>query len=378
MKLRPFFTAAVAIVVLVGAGYLVWDPGTRAASRSHGSVVTSAVPVVMTKAERRQVPITVGVIGTVEATATVSVRARVEGQLVSKSFTEGQSVKRGDLLFTIDRRPYEAQLAQAEAALARDQAMLIGTRKDLQRYQQLAKQGVSSRQQLDQTTATEQAGAATVKADQAAIQMAQLQLEYTEIRSPVDGRTGSILVDVGNLVHANDTNPLVMINTVSPIYVTFSVPERYLPEIQRRMTMGSLQVTAKAPGSAKTEVGQITFVNNAADPTTGTIQLKGTFANEDEGLTPGQLVDTVLTLYTLDNAVTVPDAVIQNSQRGAAVFVVKPDMTVELRPVTVGVSQEGYTVIEKGVAQGEQVVVEGQLRLDQGVKVRAVDAAPEV
>jgi multidrug efflux system membrane fusion protein len=380
MRLRPLIAVVTAVAVIAGAGYFVFDPVTRAAPRGSRSAGNgSAVPVVIVAAEKRRVPITVGVIGTVEATATVSVRARVDGHLVSQSFAEGQLVKRGDLLFTIDPRPYQAQLAQAQAALARDQAMLQGARKDLERYQQLAKQGVSSRQQLDQTTAAEQAASATVKADQATIQFAQLQLDYTEIHSPVDGRTGSILVNVGNLVRANDTNALVTIKQIAPIYVTFSVPEKYLPEIKRRMMAGPLQVTARVPGSgAAPEVGQVTFVNNAADTTTGTIQLKGTFANQDEGLTPGQLVDTVLTLYTLEHAVTVPDAAIQNSQRGTAVFVVKPDMTVEFRPVTTGVSDRGYTVVEEGVAVGDNVVVEGQLRLAPGTKVRAADAAPSV
>jgi multidrug efflux system membrane fusion protein len=375
---RPWLSAVVAIGVVTGAGYLVAEHVTAAPTASR-SARQAAVPVVMTTAEQREVPITVGVIGTVEASAMVAVRSRVDGQLVSASFTEGQAVKRGDLLFTIDPRPYQAQLAQAEAALARDQAQLESARKNRERYQQLAKEGITSRQQFEQATAAEKAAMATVKADEAAIQFARLQLDYTQIHSPIDGRTGSILVDVGNLVRANDTNPLVTINQVAPIYVTFSVPEKYLPEIKRRMAVTSLRVTAKPPGSTATpEVGAVTFVNNAADTATGTIQLKGTFANQDEGLTPGQLVDTVLTLYTLNNAVTVPDAAIQSSQRGAAVYVVKDDMTVEFRPVTVGVSQDGYTVIEKGLARGERVVLEGQLRLTNGVKVRPVDAAPAV
>jgi multidrug efflux system membrane fusion protein len=298
--------------------------------------------------------------------------------LIAAAFTEGQMVKQGDLLFTIDPRPYEAQLAQAESTLARDQATLEGTRKDLQRYQQLAKQGVSSRQQLDQTMAAEKSLQGTVKGDQAAIDYARLQLEYTKIYSPVTGRTGSILVHVGNLVKANDTVALVTINQVEPINVRFSVPEKYLPEIKKRIAEGPLKVTAQPPGAENADEGHVSFINNAADPTTGTIQLKAVFANEDEGLTAGQLVDTVLTLYSLDNAVTVPDAAIQSGQHGNAVFVVKDDMTVELRPVTIGVSQDGYTVITKGVSAGEQVVVEGQLRLESGTKVRAVDPAPDV
>ena len=377
MKRRPLLAAVIAIAVLAGAGYLIADTVTTAAPKQAREA--AAVPVVMAAAVPRQVPVTVGVIGTVEAYSMVTVKSRVDGQIISAAFTEGQAVKQGDLLFNIDPKPYEAQVAQAEAALARDQATLEGTRKDLERYQQLAKQGVSSRQQLDQTMAAEKAQQATVKADQAALQSSRLQLDYTRIYSPVNGRTGSILVHVGNLVKANDTVSLVTINQVEPINVSFSVPEKYLPEIKRRMAMGPLQVTAQPPGSTSApDIGKVSFVNNAADTTTGTIELKGTFGNQDEALTPGQLVDTVLTLYTIDNAVTVPDSAIQASQHGSAVYVVKDDMTVEFRPVTTSVSRDGYTVIEKGVAAGEQVVLEGQLRLTKGTKVRPVDAAPAV
>jgi multidrug efflux system membrane fusion protein len=369
--------AGVIVVALLGAaaGYVLLDPAFKAAPSARAAADPS-VPVVMATTEQRPVPVTISVIGTVEAYATVDVKSRVDGQLISAAFTEGQAVKQGDLLFTIDPRPYEAQVAQAEATLARDQATLEGTRKDLARQQQLAKQGVSSRQVYDQAVATEKANAATVKADEAALAMARLQLEYTRIYSPVNGRAGAILVDVGNLVKANDTVALVTINQVEPINVAFSVPEKYLPEIKRRMAEGPLRVTAQAPGrNGPPEEGQVTFVNNAADPTTGTIQLKGMFANGQESLTPGQLVETVLTLYTLQSAVTVPDAAIQNSQRGPAVFVVKPDMTVELRPVAVGISENGHTVIEKGIERGERVVVEGQLRIASGVKVRPAKAA---
>jgi multidrug efflux system membrane fusion protein len=365
-----------ALVAVAAVAYVIL--GSNSPTHRARAAASNAVPVVMTAAQPRQVPVTVGVIGTVEPYSTVSITSRVDGQLIAAAFTEGQMVKQGDLLFTIDPRPYEAQLAQAESTLARDQATLEGTRKDLQRYQQLAKQGVSSRQQLDQTRAAEKSLHGTVNGDLAAIDYARLQLEYTKIYSPVTGRTGSILVHVGNLVKANDTVALVTINQVEPINVSFSVPEKYLPEIKKRMTEGPLKVTAQPPGAEGADEGQVSFINNAADPTTGTIQLKAVFANEDEGLTAGQLVDTVLTLYRLDNAVTVPDAAIQSSQHGNAVFIVKDDMTVELRPVTIGVGQDGYTVITKGVSAGEQVVVEGQLRLDSGTKVRAVDPAPDV
>lgn len=368
---RWHMVAGLLVLALSGtAGYLAFDPTFRTPPAQAAADPT--VPVVLAVAKQRAVPVTIGVIGTVEAYSTVSVKSRVDGQLIAAHFTEGQAVKRGDLLFTIDPRPYEAQVAQAEATLE-------GARKDLERYQQLAKQSIVPRQQLDQAAATEKANAATVKADQAALAFARLQLEYTRIYSPVDGRTGSILVHAGNLVKANDTTGLVTINQVEPIHVTFSVPEKYLPEIKRRMAEGTLRVTATAPGDdGPPSEGTVSFVNNAADPTTGTIQLKGTFANEDERLTPGQLVDTVLTLYTLQSAVTVPEAAVQSSQSGPAVFVVKPDMTVELRPVTVGISEDGYSVIEEGIAPGERVVVEGQLRLANGTKVRAVMPTPSV
>jgi multidrug efflux system membrane fusion protein len=258
---------------------------------------------------------------------------------------------------------------QAEATLARDQASLEGAKADLARYSRLAKSGYSSEQQFEQQRATTKALEATIRADQAALEMAKLQLEYTQIKSPIDGRTGNILIKPGNLVKANDTNAIVVITQTEPIYVSFAVPEQNLNEIKRRIAAGSLKVEARVPGSDGPEVGNVTFINNAVDATTGTIQIKATFPNEDQKLTPGQFVEVKVLLQVLENALVVPSEAVQSGQNGTYVFVIKPDHTAEARPVVTGPSANGFTVISKGVAAGEQVVTEGQLRVIPGAKV---------
>jgi membrane fusion protein, multidrug efflux system len=336
------------------------------------------VPVRVAKAGVQTMPVQIIAIGNVEAFASVSVKPLVSGQLETIKFEEGQDVKKGQLLFTIDRRPFDAALAQAQANLARDKATAANARLDAGRYASLLQQGVASKQQADQAASAADANDAAVRADSAAVDSAKLELEYCTIYSPVDGRTGSYQVKPGNMVKANDVPVLIVINQISPIYLDFSVPEQYLADIKKYMAQGSLHVEATIPNDpGPPEVGTVTFVDNAMDNTTATIRLKATFANEKRRLWPGQFVNTVLTLTSERNAVVVPAQAMQTGQNGQFVFVVKSDNTVESRPVIVGRTVNGVTVIEKGLAQGETVVTDGQLRLVPGAKISVTpDAAP--
>lgn len=373
----------VALIALLGVAAHFLLGGER----SSAQVVRQnpGVPVVMAEAQTRDVPIRVSVVGSAQAYATVNVKSRVDGQLLAAHFKEGQLVQAGDPLLTLDPKPFQAELDQAKAALARDRAQLESAEKNLARYQELRKEGVYSVQQLDTAEATAKALRGTVASDQAQIDMAQLQLGYANIAAPITGRAGSLLVSVGNLVKANDSAGLVTINQIEPIYVGFSVPEKYLSEIRQGMSAlhdaengSGLEVTARAPGvsgQGAAQTGVLTFVNNAADSATGTIQLKASFLNAGEVFTPGQLVDVTLTLRSLENAVTVPNAAVQNGQAGNYLFVVKPDMTVEQRPITLGPSVDGWTVIAEGLQAGERVVTEGQMRLTGGTKVQAAQPA---
>jgi multidrug efflux system membrane fusion protein len=328
-----------------------------------------AVPVRVGTVVAKAVPIQIRNVGTVQAYNAVAVRALVGGEILQVHFKEGQDVKKNDPLFTIDPRPYQAALAQAEANLARDRAQLANAQTDVRRYAELVKKDYVTQQQYDSVRANAEATGATVRADQAAVERARLDLGYCTIRAPIDGRTGSVMVQIGNVVKANDA-VLVTINQLAPIYLAFAVPERELPEIRRRQAQGGLEVEAEDPTSGKNIArGRLTFIDNAVDRTTGTITLKATFDNADRALWPGEFVNAVLTLSTLPNAVVAPAGAVQNGQQGAYAYVVKADNTVESRPVTVGrVTPEG-TVIEKGLAAGERVVTDGQLRLQPGARV---------
>jgi multidrug efflux system membrane fusion protein len=279
-------------------------------------------------------------------------------------------VHKGDRLFAIDPRTYQAKVDQLAANLARDKAQLASAKADLQRYTKLSKTGYSSQQKLEQSRAAAEALEAAVKADEAMIEGAKLDLAFTAILSPINGRTGSILIDAGNLVKANDTNPMVVINQTEPIYVTFAVPEHYLPEIKDRMAAGALKAQAIVPGTnVAPETGPVVFVNNAVDATTGTITLKAEFANTSEKLTPGQFVHVNVILHELPNALVVPSQAVQNGQNGSFIYVVQPNRTVKAQTVAVGPSYDGGTVIEKGLAAGDTVVTEGQLRLRPGIRI---------
>lgn len=324
------------------------------------------VPVTIGTASLKTVPVQVRVIGNGEAFSTVNVKAQVEGRVERVYFQEGQDVKNGDLLFSIDPRPFEAALQQAEANLARDQALLQNARAQAERYDALFKAGIVSKDQFDQFNTNAASLEATVKADQAAIETDKIQLGYCSVYAPIDGRTGNLMVHPGNTVKPDDAT-LVVINQLSPIFVDFSVSEQYLPDIKRYQAQGHLGVQAIVPQEEnQPEQGTVTFINNTVDNTTGTILLKGSFPNSEKRLWPGQFVNIVLTLTAMHDAVVVPSQAVQTGQQGQYVYVVRSDGSVEIRPVVTGPVIGGDEVIEKGIQSGERVVTDGQLMLYPG------------
>jgi membrane fusion protein, multidrug efflux system len=329
-----------------------------------------AVPVTAAAAVRKEMPLEVSVIGTVEAFATVAVRAQITGELTSVNFSQGEDVQAGQELFTLDRRPLEAALQQATANLERDSAQAANSKLILQRYEDLVQRGIVSREQRDTSRSVVAALEGTLAADRAALENAKVQLQYATIRAPIAGRTGALMVNAGNLVRANDQMPLVTINQVTPIYVSFAFPEATLSDVRRYMAQGALRVEAgPATGDGPRAVGRITFVDNAVDQTTGTIKLKGTFPNESRTLWPGQAVNVVVRLATDPAAIVVPTLAVQTGPDGTYVYVVKADKTVELRPVTIARAAGAETVIKQGLAAGDIVVTDGHLRLVPGSRV---------
>jgi multidrug efflux system membrane fusion protein len=330
------------------------------------------VPVKVAAAQQRAVPVQVQAVGTVEAFATVSIKSRVDGQLVGVHFREGQDVKKGELLFTIDPRPYESALKEARARIERDAAMADKADLDAKRYAELVAKNYVSSDKFEQFRANAEALRATVAADRAALERAQLNLDYCYIRAPMTGRTGRLLVDEGTQIKANDDKGgMVEIMQIMPINVGFAVPQQRLAEIKTHMAGGPLMVEADIPESKlKPEAGTLSFLDNKVNTQTGTVLLKGTFANKDRILWPGQFVMATLTLTTRSDAVLIPSTAIQVGQDGQFVYVVKPEMSVEFRTVMPGMSVGDDVVIEKGLAAGERVVTEGQLRLVPGAKVQ--------
>ena len=364
-----------------------------------------AVPVTAATVEARDVPVQIEGIGNVQASSTVSVYSLLSGQIFQVRFKEGQDVKAGELLFTIDPRPFEAALqqaqatmaqhqaavAQAEANLARDKAQEDNARVEEERYKKLVQGGLIAREQYDQILTAHKSALATVDADRAmvanqkalvqadaaAVENAKVQLSYTAIRAPIEGRTGNLFIHQGNVVKANDIgNPLVVINRVHPINVVFAVPERFLDEIKTARARGPLTVEATPQGQNVRARGTLSFVNNTVDTTTGTIQLKATFENTDNALWPGQFATVTLTVRTEANALVVPSQAIQAGQQGQYVFVIKPDARVESRPVVVAFASGPLTVVRQGVQAGERVVTDGQLRLVSGARVDVKPAGP--
>ena len=333
-------------------------------------VYRPSVPVSAAYSETRTIPVQITAIGTGEAYSTVAVKSMVSGQIVKIFYKDGQYVRKGQLLFEIDRRPYQAALLQARANMDRDRDIYENDQRDAKRYEFLVKKDYVPREQYDQLRSNAEAQGAVVAADKAAMQNIEIQLDYCMIRSPIGGRTGSTQIQIGNVVKANDV-PMLTIAKVNPIYVDFSVPERYLADIKKYNGPGGLKVTALIPGlpANAPEVGRLTFINNQVDTATGTILLKGTFRNTRRLLWPGQFANVTLYLTTMPNAVLVPSQAVQTGQDEQYVFVIKPDMSVGMRPVKTGVTYDGHTVIEKGISAGERVVTDGQMRLVPGTKV---------
>ena len=329
----------------------------------------AAAPVRVATVASRTMPVELQAIGNVEAISAVTIKAQISGQLMRVHFKEGDFVKKGQLLFTIDRQPFEAALRQAEGTLAKDEAQALNSKLDAERYQGLGKQGIVSKQQVDAAGAAANAMAATVAADKAAVETAKINLEYTSIYSPINGRTGSVGVKEGNLVKANDVPILVTINQIEPIYVSFSIPEQQLAELKQYSNTKSLKVDAAPQGSTQHFQGRLTFIDNSVDLTTGTIKLKATFDNAAHALWPGQFADVNLTLKSQPNAIVVPTAALQTSQSGTYVYVVDQDLTAKQQPVKVGWNVGEDTVIASGLQPGQRVVTDGQLRLTPGAKV---------
>ena len=368
MELKRQWPAGVVITWSLLATLTAASCSRESGDQSFGA--REAVPVLVATAEQKTVASRIHAIGRVEAYSTVEIKAQISGEIIAVHFQEGQDVKKGAPLFTIDPRPFEAALLQAKAALAKDEAQLAQVVADERRYSLLLKEKVGSQQQYDQAHAAADAYRATVDADKAAVQTAQLNLAYTAIRAPIDGRTGNLLVHPGNLVKANADTAMVVINQIKPVYVDFSIPEQRLSEVRRYMADRTLTVDTAIPGQQGViEKGSLSFVDNTVDAKTGTIELKGIFSNLDNKLWPGQFVDATLILDERPNMVLVPSQAIQTGLDGSYVFVVGRNMKVQPRPVVTGEAYDAETVVERGLKSGETVVTDGQLRLIPGASV---------
>jgi len=361
----PRSCAALLLLALAAAGC----SDSKSAAEKKAAAVPPA-PVTVARAEHKTVPLTITAIGNVQPIESVAVKARIDGQIMTVHVRDGQDVRKGQLLFELDARSLEAQLKQLQAQEARDRALLANTRSLEQRYLELQGKGFVSEEALTQARTGREAAEATVAADRAAVETARVQLSYTRMTAPIHGRVGRVQVTVGNTVQANADDPLVLINQVAPIYVSFAVPERFLAQIRGFNAQRALTVVARQEGSGAPPVsGKLTFIDNAVDPQTGTIRLHATFVNADRQLWPGQFVTTTMTLSEQANALVVPAQAIQNGPNGPYVFVVKDDQSADLRPVVVERTEGENAVIAKGLVAGETVVTTGQLRVTPGGKV---------
>jgi membrane fusion protein, multidrug efflux system len=371
------------ILIIAGAGgYYAWrstkatdtvaGAGAPRGAARRGGGGGGTVPVVVAAVAKQNLPLYLDGLGSVQAFYTVTLKSRVDGEMVEVDFKEGQDVKKGDLLAVIDPRPYQVALAQAQATFAKDTAQLMDAKLDTNRYDQLVKQGVIPQQQYDTQHALADQLEGAVQADQAQIDNAKLNLTYSRITSPIDGRVGLRLVDPGNIVHATDANGLLVITQLEPIAVVFTLPEDNLPSVVAHMRQGGLPVRAMTRDlSSELASGVLQTIDNEIDQTTGTFRLKAVFDNKDRALWPNQFVNARLLLDTQKDAIVIPAAAIQNGSDGTFVYVVKNDKTVEVRPITVGVTEGNIASISKGLAAGESVVTDGQDRLQAGVTVDA-------
>jgi multidrug efflux system membrane fusion protein len=372
-KVRRSGVVVVGVVLVVAAvGYFFFDQALR--DKARAAVAPSGpagIPVTVAVAEAKDVPVYIRGLGTVQAYKTVSVKTRVDGQIVKVDFHEGEDVKEGDLLFQIDPRPYQAALDRAAAAKQRDEAQLEGAQLDLERYGKLIGSGYQSRQSYDQQKATVDGLKAAISGDQAAIDTAKLNLVYAEVRAPIDGRTGQRLVDLGNLVQTSQNTTLVSITQIKPIFVNFTVPQYANHNLRKTQAKEALTAYAySADDTYKLAEGKVTLVDNQIDTATGTLRLKATYENKDEQLWPGQFVSVRLQLATRKDAITVPQRAVMQGANGPYGYIVKADNTVERRQFEVAANQDGIAVITKGVALGEKVVADGQYRLTDGARVR--------
>jgi len=375
MNLTATTRLATAALALASLALMTSCSSNGASGKPAQPASAMTVPVMVAPVTTKTVPVQVRVIGNGEAYSTVNVKSQVEGTVERAYFEEGQTVKKSQLLFKIDSRPFETAVLQAEANLAKDTALAKNAQAQAARYDELFKSGIVSKDQFDQFRTNAASLEASVKADQAAVESGKIQLGYCSIYAPIEGRTGNLMVHPGNTVKSGDAT-LVVINQISPLYVDFSVPEHFLPDIKKYLALGKLQVQAILPQQEdRPEVGQISFFDNSVDRTTGTILLKGTFRNSEGRLWPGQFVNIVLTLTQQPDAVIVPIQAVQTGQSGQYVYVVKDDQTVELRPVVPGNTFGGDEIIQKGVKPGEKVVTDGQLMLYPGAKVQAKTSA---
>lgn len=371
MKILSFRRVVlIALLIAVGGGGYYYYQMQGVPEKPVAKGGKPATPVLVAKVTTQTIPVVISTIGTAQARASVSVRSRVDGQIMESAFTEGQLIQKGEALFRIDPRPFQAKLRQAEANLARDQTSFDKAKSDFERYQSLSDKGFSSQQKYEEARAAMNGFTAMLRADQAAVDLAKLDLEFATIRAPITGRTGSVLVNAGNLVKANDTQPLVVINETDPILASFSVPERHLVEIKQRLTEGKLTVEATIPDSKLAPIrGEVVFVNNAVDSQTGTIQLKASFANPEGYLTPGQFVRIVIEMASLKDAVVVPERAIQSGQKGSYLFIVDADLKAAPKDVHPGPTVDGFTVVGDDLKPGDIIVTDGQLRLFKGAKV---------
>jgi membrane fusion protein, multidrug efflux system len=378
-RIPALLSAAVISISVLSAGCAAEDAAATANARGggRGGGAAVAVPVTVAQVVQKSMPIEITVIGAAEPYSSVSIRSQITGQMTAVNFTEGDDVKAGQVLFALDRRPLEAALEQAKANLDRDIAQAANAAAQFKRFQELADRGIATKEQVDTARTSMTALNATVNADRAALENAQVQLQYATITATISGRTGALQVHEGNLVRANDQTPLVVINQIAPISVTFAIPEARLPELKRYMARGALRVTATPPkDEAPPAVGRISFVDNQVDQTTGTIKLKGTFPNDDRRLWPGQFLNVTVTLTNETTAIVVPTAAVQTGQQGQYVFVVKDDRTVEMRSVVVSRTSAAETVLANGVKPGETVVTDGHLRLVPGSLISVKGAGP--
>jgi membrane fusion protein, multidrug efflux system len=375
---RRLFTVGIVVIAIVAIGlgaYFITDGKAKESRKAPKG--PPAVPVTVAPVLQETVPIRLQGIGNVEAYQTVALKARVDGQIMVVNFREGDPVRKGEVLFRVDPRPYQAALRQAEANALRDAAARDQARSQDRRYQDLLEKNFVSKEAYAQIRTNAETAAATARASEAALENARLNFEYCTIASPIDGYVGKVLLQAGNMVRANDANPLAVINQVRPIYVNFAVPERNLPEVRKYRAIGPLTVeTLPDPGSPPVR-GKLIFVDNAVDPSTGTIRLRAQFENADAALWPGQFINVSLRLTEQADAIVVPSSAVQNGPEGQYVYVVGPDLVADLRKITVLRTDGERTIVATGLQKGERVVTRGQLRLGPKTRVQFGKPAPE-